>query len=116
VSRSELTAAAARGRFELQVCRDCAERAVSRAKPAACLSQRLDWRAQDGAGELISETLLRHSHELFFRERMPWRLGMVRLDSGPVLVAHLHGDTARAARVRVQASSIARTSCADCHS
>jgi NAD(P)-dependent dehydrogenase (short-subunit alcohol dehydrogenase family) len=36
---------------------------------------------------------------------MPWRLGMVRLDCGPVVVAHLHGDCARApSRVRVLAN------------
>jgi NAD(P)-dependent dehydrogenase (short-subunit alcohol dehydrogenase family)/uncharacterized OB-fold protein len=101
-----LTAAAARGRFELQVCRDCAAvQYPPREACHVCLSHRLDWRAQDGAGELISETLLRHSHELFFRERVPWRLGMVRLDSGPVLVTHLHGDCPPApARVRVHAS------------
>jgi NAD(P)-dependent dehydrogenase (short-subunit alcohol dehydrogenase family) len=49
--------------------------------------------------------MLRHSFELFFRQRMPWRLGMVRLDCGPIVVAHLHGDCPRApARVRVRAS------------
>jgi NAD(P)-dependent dehydrogenase (short-subunit alcohol dehydrogenase family)/uncharacterized OB-fold protein len=101
-----LTAAAARGRFELQVCRDCAAvQYPPREACHACLSHRLDWREQNGAGELISETLLRHAQELFFRERMPWRLGMVRLDSGPVVVAHLHGDCPSApARVRVEAS------------
>jgi NAD(P)-dependent dehydrogenase (short-subunit alcohol dehydrogenase family)/uncharacterized OB-fold protein len=100
-----LTAAAARGRFELQVCRDCAAvQYPPREACHVCLSHRLDWRVQDGAGELISETLLRHGQELFFRERMPWRLGMIRLDCGPVIVAHLHGDCAPApARVRVQA-------------
>jgi NAD(P)-dependent dehydrogenase (short-subunit alcohol dehydrogenase family)/uncharacterized OB-fold protein len=100
-----LTAAAARGRFELQVCRDCGTvQYPPREACRACLSPRLDWRAQDGNGELVSETTLRHSHELFFRERMPWRLGLVKLDSGPLLVAHLHGDCAAApARVRVRA-------------
>jgi NAD(P)-dependent dehydrogenase (short-subunit alcohol dehydrogenase family)/uncharacterized OB-fold protein len=100
-----LTAAAARGRFELQVCRDCgAVQYPPREACRACLSPRLDWRAQDGRGDLVSETTLRHSHELFFRERMPWRLGLVKLDSGPLLVAHLHGDCAAPpARVRVRA-------------
>jgi NAD(P)-dependent dehydrogenase (short-subunit alcohol dehydrogenase family)/uncharacterized OB-fold protein len=101
-----LTAAAARGRLELQVCRDCGTvQYPPREACRVCLSLRLDWREQDGAGELLAETLLRHSHELFYRERMPWRLGMVRLDCGPVVVAHLHGDCGSApSSVRVQAA------------
>ncbi len=62
------------------------------------------WCEQDGAGELISTTILRHSNDLFFRERLPWRLGMVRLDAGATVVAHLHGDCPPPpARVRVGA-------------
>ncbi len=101
-----LTAAAARGRFELQVCRDCATvQYPPREACRVCLSRRLDWREQDGAGELLSETTLWHSQELFYRERMPWRLGMVRLDCGPIVVAHLHGDcTGAPSRVRVRAA------------
>lgn len=100
-----LTAAAAMGRFELQVCRDCeAVQYPPREACHRCLSDRLDWREQDGAGELISETILRHSNDLFFRERLPWRLGMVRLDAGPTVVAHLHGDCPPApAKVRIRA-------------
>jgi NAD(P)-dependent dehydrogenase (short-subunit alcohol dehydrogenase family)/uncharacterized OB-fold protein len=100
-----LTAAAALGRFDLQVCHDC--RSVQYPPREAChrcLSPRLDWRAQDGAGELLSETVLHHSNDLFFRERLPWRLGMVRLDTGPTVVVHLHGAVPPApARVRVGA-------------
>lgn len=98
-----LTAAAARGRFELQVCRDCAAvQYPPREACRICLSHRLDWRTQDGGGALISETLLHHSNELFYRERMPWRLGLVKLDCGPLVVAHRHGDCGPApSRVRV---------------
>jgi len=101
-----LTAGAALGRLELQVCRDCGTvQYPPREACRVCLSQRLDWRAQDGGGELVSDTLLRHSNELFYRERMPWRLGLVKLDCGPVIVAHLHADCAPApARVRVSAN------------
>ncbi len=96
-----LTAAAARGRFELQVCRDCGTvQYPPREACRVCLSQRLDWRAQDGAGELVSETMLRHSNELFYRERMPWRLGMVRLDCGP--------DRRCASARRLRAGAVAR--------
>jgi len=100
-----LTAAAARGRLELQACRDCgAVQYPPREACRVCLSLRLDWKPQDGAGELISETTLHHSNELFYRERMPWRLGVIKLDCGPVVVAHLHGDCAPApSRVRVDA-------------
>jgi len=100
-----LTAAAAEGRFALQVCRDCgAVQYPPREACHACLSVRLDWRAQDGAGELLADTVLHHSNDLFFRERLPWRLGLVWLDAGPAVVAHLHGDVPPApARVRVTA-------------
>ena len=100
-----LTAAAAEGRFDLQVCRDCgAVQYPPREACHVCLSPRLAWRQQHGAGELLADTTLRHSNDLFFRERLPWRLGMVRLDCGPIVVAHLHGDCAPApARVRVGA-------------
>lgn len=100
-----LTAAAAEGRFALQFCRDCdAPQYPPREACHRCLSVRLDWRTQHGAGELIAQTVLHHSNDLFFRERLPWRLGMVRLDVGPTVVAHLHGDVAAApSRVRIGA-------------
>jgi NAD(P)-dependent dehydrogenase (short-subunit alcohol dehydrogenase family)/uncharacterized OB-fold protein len=100
-----LTAAAALGRFELQVCRDCgAVQYPAREACGNCLSERLRWTPQDGAGELLADTTLHHSHDLYFRDRMPWRIGMVRLDVGVTVVAHLHGAVpAPPARVRVTA-------------
>jgi NAD(P)-dependent dehydrogenase (short-subunit alcohol dehydrogenase family)/uncharacterized OB-fold protein len=100
-----LTEAAARGVFALQVCRDCGTvQYPPREACHACLSLRLDWKPQDGAGELISETRIRHALELYFRERAPWRLGVVKLDVGPIVVVQVHGDIPAApARVRVQA-------------
>jgi len=100
-----LTAAAALGRFELQVCRKCgAVQYPPREACHVCLSDRLVWRAQDGAGELLTETVLHHGLELYFRERVPWRIGIVRLDCGPSVVTHLHGDCpSPPARVRVRA-------------
>ena len=98
-----LTAAAALGRFELQACADCgAVQYPPREACHACLSAKLKWTAQNGAGSLLSETVLHHSNDLFFRERLPWRLGLVRLDAGPTLVVHLpDGAPAVPARVRV---------------
>jgi len=100
-----LTAGAAEGRFVLQVCAECgAVQYPPREACHRCLSDRLPWREQDGGGQLISQTLLRHSHDIFFRERVPWRLGMVQLDSGPTVVVHLHGAVGEPpTRVRVGA-------------
>jgi NAD(P)-dependent dehydrogenase (short-subunit alcohol dehydrogenase family)/uncharacterized OB-fold protein len=100
-----LTAAAAEGRFELQTCEDCATvQYPPREACHKCLSPRLNWREQTGEGELISSTTLHHSNDLFFRERLPWRLGLVHLDASPTLMVHLHGEVGEApARVRVGA-------------
>ena len=49
-----MTAAAAEGRFELQVCKDCsAVQYPPREACQQCLSIRLDWKPQSQAGELL---------------------------------------------------------------
>jgi NAD(P)-dependent dehydrogenase (short-subunit alcohol dehydrogenase family)/uncharacterized OB-fold protein len=100
-----MTAAAAEGRFELQQCEDCgAVQYPPREACHRCLSPQLKWREQSGEGELLSQTTLAHSNDLFFRERLPWRLGLVRLDAGATLMLHLHGDVTDApVRVKVGA-------------
>jgi len=88
-----LTAAASEGRFELQVCEACAAvQYPPREACLSCLSPRLKWRAQSGEGSLLATTTLHHSNDLFFRERLPWRLGLVQLDAGPTVMVHLHGE------------------------
>jgi NAD(P)-dependent dehydrogenase (short-subunit alcohol dehydrogenase family)/uncharacterized OB-fold protein len=101
-----LTAAAARGRLALQVCLDCgAVQYPPREVCRACLSHRLVWGPQDGRGELTTETVLRNAQELFFRERLPWRVGIVRLDAGVNVVAYIHASVGPAqCRVRVEAA------------
>lgn len=100
-----MTAAAAEGRFELQVCQACqATQYPPREACHRCLSPRLKWTAQTGEGRLLSSATLHHSNDPFFRERLPWRLGLVQLDCGPSLMVHLHGDVGNAPeRVRVGA-------------
>ncbi len=90
-----LTEGATRGRLELQRCEACgALQYPPREACRNCLATELPWREVEGGGELMSETVLRHAQELFFRERTPWRLGIVRLDAGATVVAHLHQDCA----------------------
>jgi NAD(P)-dependent dehydrogenase (short-subunit alcohol dehydrogenase family)/uncharacterized OB-fold protein len=92
-----LTAAAALGRFELQQCAACGTvQYPPREACQKCLSGTLAWRPQPQCGGLLSDTLLHHSNDLFFRERLPWRLGLVQLDCGPTVVAHLHERVAPA--------------------
>ena len=100
-----MTAAAAEGRFELQVCKDCsAVQYPPREACHQCLSPRLQWKPQTGQGTLLATTTLHHSNDLFFRERLPWRMGLVHLDAGPSVIVHLHGEVGEApARVHVGA-------------
>src|SRR5690606_11372404 len=95
----------AEGRFELQECQECAAlQYPPREACHRCLSPRLQWKEQEGEGQLLSATVLHHSNDLFFRERLPWRLGLVQLDAGPTLLVHLHGEVPEApARVKVGA-------------
>jgi NAD(P)-dependent dehydrogenase (short-subunit alcohol dehydrogenase family)/uncharacterized OB-fold protein len=97
-----LTAAAAEGRFALQICGDCAK-AIYPPRDACpfCLSAGLVFRDVDPGGIVIVETTVRVSTDPYFRERLPWRLGTVRLDAGPIVVAHLHGDVAEGQRTRL---------------
>lgn len=101
----ELTAAAARGRFELQVCAECnAVQYPPREACHRCLSTELAWQPQPEGGELISDTTLHRSQEEYFQERLPWRVGMVRLDCGPTAITHVHGAVPSApCRVRIAA-------------
>jgi len=97
-----LTAAAAEGRFALQVCLDCAAVIYPpRDACPSCLSPRLPFRDVDRGGTLLAETTVQTSTDPYFRERTPWRVGSVKLDAGPVVVAHLHGDTLEGGRVRL---------------
>jgi short-subunit dehydrogenase/uncharacterized OB-fold protein len=95
-----LSAAAAEGRFALQVCDDCqAVQYPPRDACCECLSTDLTWSDVDPAGTILAETTVRTSVRLYFRERTPWRTGTVQLDAGASIICHLHGDCERNGRV-----------------
>lgn len=99
-----LTAAAALGsQLHLQVCRDCGHvQYPPREACGSCLSERLHWAEQAGGGLLLARATLRHSNHLYFKERLPWRIGTVRLDAGPTVVVFLTQSVTEAHdRVRV---------------
>ena len=97
-----LGAQAARGRFHLQHCDSC-EFIVWPPREAcpSCLSD-LHWRVADPHGRLIAETTLETSPELYFRERVPWRVGTVKLASGVPVMAHLHAHCRVGDRVELR--------------
>lgn len=97
-----LTAAAAEGRFMLQRCAECdSVQYPPRDACSTCLGIDLPWQEMAPGGTLLAETTIRTSPDTYFRERMPWRTGSVKLDVGPVAICHLHGDVAPYGRVRV---------------
>ena len=97
-----LTAAAAEGRFALQVCADCGVTSYPpRDACPRCLSARVPFQDVPPGGVVLAETTVRTSTDVYFRERTPWRIGTVLLDCGPSFVAHLHGDVAEGDRVRM---------------
>jgi len=98
-----LAAAAAEGRFALQVCGACgAVQYPPRDACHACLSVDLHWRDIACGGTVIAETRIHASPDPYFRERLPWRMGSVKLEAGPVALAHLHGEVGRGDAVRLE--------------
>ncbi|MBU4610905.1 SDR family NAD(P)-dependent oxidoreductase [Achromobacter sp. GG226] len=90
-----LTAMAAEGRFALQVCAECgAVQYPPRDVCGTCLSGELPWRDVSPAGHLMVSTTLHHSNDVYFRERLPWRVGTVQMQAGPSVIAHIHADCA----------------------
>lgn len=97
-----LAAAAAEGRFDLQVCQACsAVQYPPREVCHVCLSEQLRWQPVNPFGRLLATTTLHHSNDLYFRERLPWRVGTVQMNSGPNVVAHIHGDCQEGQAVRL---------------
>jgi NAD(P)-dependent dehydrogenase (short-subunit alcohol dehydrogenase family)/uncharacterized OB-fold protein len=87
------TAAAAEGRFVLQRCSACGEFSYpARDACPACLSADLSFADAPRRGTLLSETTVRLPADVHFRERAPWRVGLVGMECGPTMVAHLHAD------------------------
>ncbi|WP_105384458.1 SDR family oxidoreductase [Neorhizobium alkalisoli] len=88
-----LTLAASVGRFMLQCCGECGRYTYpAREACPSCLSSALSFRDAPTGGLLLSETRIEVTSDPYYRERMPWRAGLVKLDCGPNVVTHLHGD------------------------
>lgn len=98
------TEAVARGALELPVCDDCGRlQYPPREACGHCLSPSLTWQAMQLTGELLAATTLQHSNEAYFAERLPRRVGLVRIADGAQAVVHLVDDSKPGAVVGVRA-------------
>lgn len=86
----------------LQRCEACGTFAYpAREACPACLSAGLAFVDAPRRGILLAETTARVPSDVYFRERAPWRIGLVRMDCGPTIVTHLHADCIEGAPVRM---------------
>lgn len=90
-----LTSAASRGLFALQHCDACGSvQFPPQEFCGTCLGTQLSWRECIRNGWLVAEATLYHSLEPAFAGEVPLRTGLVRHESGAILVAFLHPDCA----------------------
>jgi NAD(P)-dependent dehydrogenase (short-subunit alcohol dehydrogenase family)/uncharacterized OB-fold protein len=98
-----LSAAAARGAFELPFCEACGTAQYPlRERCGRCCSGRIVWRPASPMATLLAQTIIRHSTEPYFQSHRPIALGSVQLDDGPVALAFLaKGCGPAGSRVRI---------------
>jgi uncharacterized OB-fold protein len=71
----------------------------------ACLADDLHWQALDGEGSVQSLTELHYSLEEDYARHLPWRVASVKLDCGPVALAHLEPGASLQDRVTLRIMS-----------
>jgi short-subunit dehydrogenase/uncharacterized OB-fold protein len=96
-----LTAAAAEGRWALPACAGCGAHLWPMHEVCPHCLGPVGLRPAPSGGRLISATLAEVPADSYFRERAPWRVGLVQMDAGPVALAHLHPAPAPGSRVRL---------------
>lgn len=98
---------AARGKLALQRCVKCgAVQYPPRELCSTCLADQLELCTTDAeVGEVLASAELHHSHDAAFREVLPLRVGLVRLDAGPTVVSFLAAGCDAGTRVQITASN-----------
>ena len=82
------------GKFMLQFCKDCGD---TRFPPGPvcpkCLSSNQDWKQASGRGTLESWVDFHRAYWDGFKGDLPYRVCLVRLEEGPVVVSNLVDKT-----------------------
>ena len=74
----------------LQQCGECRQyQYPQRNLCGHCLGDRLTNVPVYHVGELVVTSDLNHSLELRFTQKLPWRIGTVKLDCGPTVLVHI---------------------------
>lgn len=85
-----LSYGAASGQFLVQVCASCkTEQYPPRDACRRCLGSDLEWREAENGGILDAVTTIRSSNEIYFQDRLPWRVGLVSSATGLSYVVHV---------------------------
>lgn len=96
----------AEGAFMVQVCAGCkAVRWPPTARCARCLAAEHTWAAASGRGRLWSWTVMHRSYFPGAEEQLPYAIGYIRLDEGPMVMARLR--TATGARCDAEVALLA---------
>tara|TARA_R110002110_G_scaffold406421_1_gene626549 strand:+ start:399741 stop:400157 length:417 start_codon:yes stop_codon:yes gene_type:complete len=78
------------GSLQLQVCTGCGHvNYPSRELCGRCLADALQWQPVSDSGVVQSLTLLHYSLEADYSNHLPWPVGSIKLDCGPIAFAHL---------------------------
>lgn len=102
---------ALKGIYALQRCDACGDAHVPESPVCPrCLSDRQSWKPASGKGTLESWADFHRAYWDGFKDELPYRTCLVRLDEGPLVVSNLVGDQAGiriGARVHVVFEAVA---------
>lgn len=84
--------AARRHELVLQQCLDCQRfRFYPRSVCPHCLSDRFEWRAASGRGQIYSFTVIHRAPAPAFRDRVPYVLALIELEEGVRMMTNIVG-------------------------
>ena len=85
--------ATAEHRLTYQVCRACGQVVFHpRRHCPGCTGGELEWRDSAGRGTVYTFTVIRRSGQPFFRDRIPYVVGLIDLDEGFRMMAEIAAD------------------------
>ena len=87
----------------LQCCGQCQQvNYPSRELCGNCLADSLQWQRVENTGSVQSTAQLHYSLEPEYAEHLPWAVANIKLDCGPVVLAHLQAGIMSGARVTLK--------------